>query len=123
MPDFEAPSFSLGLDLELEFDLEPGTDSGSAEHFSLPSCAPRNLTNEFAAEVSDSDPEVSAPALKRLRRGLGRARRRELPEAWCSVEEEIEEFSSQEGFRRGKKGWFSRSVNIFSFLFGYFVAQ
>lgn len=100
MAGFEAPSFSLGLDLELDFDLEPRSNSNGTQQHSLYNHAPRNLTVEFEAYVSDSDPEVSAPALKRLRRGPGRAHRRELAEAWCNVDEEIEEFSSQEGFRR-----------------------
>ncbi|CBI26632.3 unnamed protein product, partial [Vitis vinifera] len=100
MAGFEAPSFSLGLDLELDFDLEPRSNSNGTQQHSLYNHAPRNLTVEFEAYVSDSDPEVSAPALKRLRRGPGRVHRRELAEAWCNVDEEIEEFSSQEGFRR-----------------------
>lgn len=103
MAGFEAPSFSLGLDLELDFDLEPRSNSNGTQQHSLYNHAPRNLTVEFEAYVSDSDPEVSAPALKRLRRGPGRVHRRELAEAWCNVDEEIEEFSSQEGFRRGKR--------------------
>lgn len=105
MADFEAPSFSLGLDLELGFDSEPQPDAGGSKKGSLQDLAGTNLTVEFELHVSDSDPEVSAPALKRIRRGPGRVRMGRLAEAsWrCDVDEEIEEFSSQEDLRRGKR--------------------
>ncbi|XP_016442418.1 uncharacterized protein LOC107767836 [Nicotiana tabacum] len=91
MADFEPPSFSLGLDFDI--DSEPQSTV-------LPTIQEADdiETPTIAADTEDSDPPRS---LKRLRRGLisksePAAQKIKLGDAWCSVDEDIEEFSSQD---------------------------
>ena len=103
--DFEPPSFSLGIDLDFHSEPqlaagessvrepapEPPIDSGAS--------IPQDDEEKFEAEVADSDLESGpnpTPALKRLRRGLPRLRERSP--ARLNGDDDIEEFSSEEGF-------------------------
>ncbi|KAL5548366.1 hypothetical protein UlMin_003597 [Ulmus minor] len=103
--DFEPPSFSLGIDLDFHSEPqlaagessvrepapEPPIDSGAS--------IPQDDEEKFEAEVADSDQESGpdpTPALKRLRRGLPRLRERSP--ARVNGDDDIEEFSSEEGF-------------------------
>ncbi|KAF5949657.1 hypothetical protein HYC85_011650 [Camellia sinensis] len=138
MADFEAPSFSLGLDFDLDsepqitvtkhpsssnpsfrliedddFDLEP--QSTVTKNPLLSEQARPCSTNPSFRLIEDEDdddfeiptverePVVSEPpgTLKRLRRGLGSdsksvAPKRKSVELFCNVDDEIEDFSSQE---------------------------
>ncbi|GLT73321.1 hypothetical protein SLA2020_451890 [Shorea laevis] len=86
MAGCEPPSFSLGLDLGLDW--EPQDEV-------------------FGPEVLDSDPEIGPEPpriLKRLRRGPTTAtktpllqKRLDSPQSFCARDDEIEEFSSQDG--------------------------
>lgn len=86
MAEFEAPSFSLGLDLD---DTPPPSPSTSPNHDPVPQ------------EVPDSDPESQPDPpiriLKRLRRAPPSSSQTEpLPSFFDPDEDDIEEFSSQE---------------------------
>ncbi|XP_057464895.1 uncharacterized protein LOC130754675 [Actinidia eriantha] len=106
MADFEPPSFSLGLDFDL--DSQPQTAARND-----PQARPSSTHPSFRLIEDDDDfeiptmgrvPRVSEPprTLKRIRRGLASesapvAQKRKSAELFCNVEdEEIEEFSSQE---------------------------
>lgn len=86
MAEFEAPSFSLGLDLD---DTPPPSPSTSPNHDPVPQ------------EVPDSDPESQPDPpiriLKRLRRAPPSSSQTEpRPSFFDPDEDDIEEFSSQE---------------------------
>lgn len=119
MADFEAPSFSLGLDVEL--DSEPNStpvpvpSPKRAKRFpatqSLRTIA-EDDDDDFESPVSGPDPKGTDPplTLKRLRRGSTSCKptpaadnRNVKEETWRDVEDEIEEFSSQEDRPQGKK--------------------
>lgn len=113
MADFEPPSFSLGLDFEppsfslgLDFDLDSEPQSTV-----LPKPSVSLTINEVDDDDDDdfefpklvTDPQVSDPpsSLKRLRRGSisksePAAQKLKLGETWCNVDDDIEDFSSQE---------------------------
>ncbi|XP_057972608.1 uncharacterized protein LOC131160739 isoform X2 [Malania oleifera] len=111
MANFEAPSFSLGLDLDLDSEPQvPTREPFSGELAPGPSSSATLYDLEddecFEPLVLDSDHDLgenSAPVLRRLRRGLNNGpasvHKRESVEVSCNVDEEIEEFSSQEGLR------------------------
>ncbi|KAH0744400.1 hypothetical protein KY290_032393 [Solanum tuberosum] len=119
MADFEPPSFSLGLDFEppsfslgLDFDLDSEPQSTVLPK---PSVSLRTI-NEVDDDDDDfefpklvTDPQVSDPpsSLKRLRRGsISKsepvAQKLKLGETWCNVDDDIEDFSSQEDEPKGK---------------------
>ncbi|XP_004491393.1 uncharacterized protein [Cicer arietinum] len=86
MADFEAPSFSLGLDFD---DTPPPSPSTSPNHDPLP-------------QVPDSDPDPETlpnpplHILKRLRRGPPSSSKTDPPSCIDVDDDDIEEFSSQE---------------------------
>ncbi|KAL8462539.1 hypothetical protein ACS0TY_032739 [Phlomoides rotata] len=99
--DFEAPSFSLGLDFDLQ-----------SEPQHTPAKRPSDTANLRTIGEDDDDFESPArishppPTLKRLRRGStarpayeGRKPESEGPQ--CNVDDEIEDFSSDEDCPRG----------------------
>ncbi|KAI8526949.1 hypothetical protein RHMOL_Rhmol12G0038500 [Rhododendron molle] len=115
MAEFEPPSFSLGLDFDL--DSEPQTIVPKDPPFpKQPSSNP-----SFRLIEDNDDFEIPDPpqTLKRLRRGpLSEssfaeavvAQKWELVEMGCNnIDDEIEEFSSQEDRHRG-------AVNVLSYL-------
>ncbi|KAJ0103628.1 hypothetical protein Patl1_04211 [Pistacia atlantica] len=116
MANFEPPSFSLGLDLDTQLDspiairpIDPSPQAPSTHAGVLGD----NIDTLEQAEVMDSDPEPepeTTRVLKRLRRGLGAGptnqivpplseKKQEVERRSCGVngDDEIEEFSSQEG--------------------------
>ncbi|KAJ0966158.1 hypothetical protein J5N97_027296 [Dioscorea zingiberensis] len=110
MADFSAPSFSLGLDLDPDLADLPteGEEEGAVEDADANEPSHGGIDEEHEAElqtlVPDSDDDQLPPprALKRLRRGppppsraaqVGEDQRHEF---FPSLDEEIEEFSSQE---------------------------
>ncbi|KAI8550809.1 hypothetical protein RHMOL_Rhmol06G0136500 [Rhododendron molle] len=108
MAEFEPPSFSLGLDFDLDF--EPQTIVPKDPPFpKQPSSNP-----SFRLIKDNDDFEISDPpqTLKRLRRGpLSEssfaeavvAQKWELVEMGCNnIDDEIEEFSSQEDRHRDR---------------------
>lgn len=126
MADFEAPSFSLGLDLETQSEprnptrstLDPSHQGDSSDNAGVRA----NCLDEVGQEeVMDSDPESGAEptrVLKRLRRGVVRpgpaltnppsssVRTQQLERSSCgrNGDDDIEDFSSQEDLLvRGKK--------------------
>ncbi|XP_052208609.1 uncharacterized protein LOC127812261 [Diospyros lotus] len=114
MADFQAPSFSLGLD----FDLDSEPQTAPAKNPSSPQQPPPSSIGRSFLPVEDDDVVLYTPTrgqdepdpdpprtLKRIRRGLASdpasaARSREPAEPWRDVGDEIEEFSSQEDRRR-----------------------
>ncbi|KAK4275471.1 hypothetical protein QN277_018547 [Acacia crassicarpa] len=101
MADCEAPSFSLGLDLDHTLD-EPAPRSPLS-----PSRASARLEDEvgFGPEVAESDPEMAPEPppriLKRLRRGpsdgsSSSVQRQEGLQLGCDRDDDIEEFSDEE---------------------------
>ncbi|KAG8386130.1 hypothetical protein BUALT_Bualt03G0117000 [Buddleja alternifolia] len=103
--DFEPPSFSLGFDLDLQSE-PPQPDPLSAP--AKRSSAAANLRtvheddDDFESPVRVSDPQVSDPAraLKRIRRGPT-ARKVGSEGVRCNVDDDIEDFSSDEEWPRG----------------------
>lgn len=94
MADFEPPSFSLGFDFDI--DSEPQSTV-------LPTIKEIDDDDDFESPKMDPDPKDSDPprSLKRLRRGSisksePAAQKLKLGETWCTVDDDIEEFSSQE---------------------------
>ena len=98
MADCEAPSFSLGLDLL--FDSEPhilADPINTKPQFG-------NEENEDFSHAADSDPETRTEpptVFRRLRRGLPPPREA-TPLRRSDVDDEIEEFSSQEDVLEGE---------------------
>ncbi|XP_060189411.1 uncharacterized protein LOC132618369 [Lycium barbarum] len=100
MADFGAPSFSLGL--EFDIDSEPQSTVLPKPPINLQTI--NEFDDDFESPKTGNDPPVSDPprSLKRLRRGS--VSKPEPPaqklklgkEAWCNVDDDIEEFSSQE---------------------------
>lgn len=118
MADFAPPTFSLGLDFDL--DSEPQTTTLREEDPS-PKAPPQASTSPTLRTIQDFvgddfesppmalDPEASEPprTLKRLRRGptneppLVAQKLEESVDLWGNVDDDIEEFSSQEDTHRG----------------------
>lgn len=107
MAEFEPPSFSLGFDFDL--DSEPQTTATIDPSFSK-----RSSTNpSFRLIEEDDDFEIPDPprTLKRLRRGTPpesssaavAAQKLESVEMCGNVDDDIEEFSSQEDRQREKE--------------------
>ncbi|KAK4341851.1 hypothetical protein RND71_037667 [Anisodus tanguticus] len=107
MADFEPPSFSLGLDFDI--DSEPQSNvllKPSVTLHTIKEVNDHNHDDDFVSPITgtDTDPKISDPprSLKRLRRGsISKpepvAQKLKLgKEAWCNVDDDIEEFSSQE---------------------------
>ncbi|CAH8298207.1 unnamed protein product [Eruca vesicaria subsp. sativa] len=98
MDSIEAPSFSLGFDLDGTSDPKPGDDEPEPEP-------------EPGLTVSDSDLEVgpgsSSPALKRLRRGVNDMNERSGEDDATEDDDDIEEFSSPEDAPASTKSHFS----------------
>lgn len=84
MADFEPPSFSLGLD----FDLDSPPPSSSTN--------PISSITESAGVDCDFDIHATGRALKRLRRGPGPGPRTGSESRYTNGDDDIEEFSSQE---------------------------
>lgn len=121
MANFEAPSFSLGLDLDP--DTEPRSPTGNhpgpilAPDSSASFDATEDGDDEFGPEqeVKDSDPDTPPEpprVLKRLRRAGDKSsatkKESEKPLVWNDGDDEIEEFcSSQE-----KNGTFFSSLYL-----------
>ncbi|XP_040988800.1 uncharacterized protein LOC121236438 isoform X1 [Juglans microcarpa x Juglans regia] len=112
MAGYEPPSFSLGLDLGIDSELQVSFEEFPVQ---IPASdpvtnGPANGDEAFLPEVMDSDPEtVPEPPriLKRLRRGPPTTKTpsfrllQESQQSCGAVDDEIEEFSSQdEGFLR-----------------------
>ncbi|KAH6822792.1 hypothetical protein C2S53_017088 [Perilla frutescens var. hirtella] len=110
--DFEPPSFSLGLDFDLEPEpqITPPPDP-IPQPAKRPSTAPNLRTivedddDDFEFPVRVSDPPR---ALKRLRLGLGSAARPtsevDYEDRRCNVDDDIEDFSSDEDCPRAGAG-------------------
>ena len=116
MADFAPPTFSLGLDFDL--DSEPQTTTLREEDPS-PKSPPQSSASPILPTIQDFvdddfesrsmalDPEALEPprTLKRLRRGptneLVAQKLEESVDLWGNVDEDIEEFSSQEDTHRG----------------------
>nr|GMC76542.1 Rho GTPase-activating protein like [Ipomoea batatas] len=114
MADFEPPSFSLGLDDEL--DSEPNSTPAPIPSPKRAKRFPATHSLRTIAEDNDNDDDFELPGpgpdpkctdppptLKRLRRGPTSCKPTPAPEnrnvkeeTWRNVEDEIEEFSSQE---------------------------
>lgn len=110
MADFEPPSFSLGLDFDL--DSEPQSTVPPKPSVSLRTIKEVvDDDDDFEFPVLDTGPQVSDPptsSLKRLRRGSisksePAAQKLKLGETWCNVDDDIEDFSSQEDEPKGKR--------------------
>ncbi|XAR67454.1 hypothetical protein NMG60_11002224 [Bertholletia excelsa] len=109
MADYEPPSFSLGLDFDL--DSQPqipvrndrGLGAEARPSSSGPTFCLIEDDDDFETPTVDRDPQASGPprTLKRLRRGSAStsesaARKPLCVELGCNVDDDIEEFSSQE---------------------------
>lgn len=133
MADFEAPSFSLGLDLETQSEarnptrstFDPPRQDDSSDNAGVRANSPDEVRQE---EAMDSDPEPTR-VLKRLRRGVVRpapaltnpvsssVKTQELERSSCdgNGDDDIEDFSSQEDLLvRGKNG---KQKKKFIFIF------
>ncbi|XVF34005.1 hypothetical protein REPUB_Repub18cG0019900 [Reevesia pubescens] len=108
MANFEAPSFSLGLDLDAEWEPrlptrdhpEPIIAPDSSSVFNTPEDNADNLDSE---QVMDSDPDTLPDpprVLKRLRRAADKfsatKKESENPLVWNNGDDDIEEFSSSQ---------------------------
>ncbi|KAM2718281.1 hypothetical protein EV1_030214 [Malus domestica] len=107
MADYEPPSFSLGLDLGFDSQLQP-----AAANHSTPAAAPNSsrgsnahtpveVDEELEPQITGPDPDPgSRPGrpLKRLKRGVAE-KRESTPATPCrNVDDDIEDFSSGEDF-------------------------
>ncbi|TQD90949.1 hypothetical protein C1H46_023470 [Malus baccata] len=107
MTDYEPPSFSLGLDLGFDSQLQP-----AAANHSTPAAAPNSsrgsnahtpveVDEELEPQITGPDPDPgSRPGrpLKRLKRGVAE-KREPTPATPCrNVDDDIEDFSSGEDF-------------------------
>ncbi|KAL0399228.1 UNVERIFIED_CONTAM: hypothetical protein Sradi_2266100 [Sesamum radiatum] len=113
--DFEPPSFSLGLDFDLHSEPQPTPPPDSLLRPAKRRPTAVNLRtivedseDDFESPVRVSDSHVSdpPPALKRLRRGptaqlTSQSRKTDSEGAPCNVDDEIEDFSSEEDWPRG----------------------
>ncbi|KAL0306372.1 UNVERIFIED_CONTAM: hypothetical protein Sradi_6054500 [Sesamum radiatum] len=103
--DFEPPSFSLGLDFDLHSEPHPPTTDSLLRPAKRRPTAVNLRTivedseDDFESPVRVSDSHVSdpPPALKRIRRGpTSQSRKMDSEGAPCNVDDEIEDFSSEE---------------------------
>ena len=96
MAGYDPPSFSLGLDLGLDSEPQIAPD----KH---PTQTPTPLDEDFRHEVMDSDPE-SRPEppriLKHLKRGPTTTLTTKTPSP-RAVDDDIEDFSSEDDFLKG----------------------
>ncbi|XP_059662488.1 uncharacterized protein LOC132308427 [Cornus florida] len=107
MADFEPPSFSLGLDLDFDSEPQPTVREDPSSKRAQQSSANASFHNDddddFESPTMGPDPQIPDPpqTLKRLRRGrtTESTSATQKQELWRSVDEEIEEFSSQEDKR------------------------
>ncbi|KAL2245314.1 uncharacterized protein LOC105174861 isoform X2 [Sesamum indicum] len=113
--DFEPPSFSLGLDFDLHSEPHPTPPPDSLLRPAKRRPTAVNLRtivedseDDFESPVRVSDSHVSdpPPALKRLCRGptvqpTSQSRKTDSEGAPCNVDDEIEDFSSEEDWPRG----------------------
>lgn len=92
--DYEAPSFSLGLDFGFESELQTAAPANST---------PVRIDSDVEQEIGPGlDPEIrpqSPRPLKRLKRGLPEKLEQTTP--FCSIEDDIEDFSSPENTIQG----------------------
>lgn len=110
MADYEPPSFSLGLDLGFDSQLQP-----AAANHSTPAAAPNSsrgsnadtpveVDEEFEPQITGPDPDPgSRPGrpLKWLKRGVAE-KREPTPATPCrNVDDDIEDFSPGEDFVQG----------------------
>ncbi|XP_043688940.1 uncharacterized protein LOC122639951 [Telopea speciosissima] len=113
MEDFEAPSFSLGIDVD--FDSETRAIPREESVCKQATESSSNVTFQFLEEdddfqVQNLDPvihtEDSHPVLKRLKRGpatqLPAVGKPQPTQSSMDFDDDIEEFSSQEELRRGE---------------------
>ncbi|KAK4439800.1 hypothetical protein Salat_0314900 [Sesamum alatum] len=115
--DFEPPSFSLGLDFDLHSEPHPAPPPDPLLRPAKRHSTAVNLRtiledgdDDFGSPVRVSDSSVSdpPPALKRLRRGptaqpTSQSRKTDSEGAPCNVDDEIEEFSSEEDWPGGNR--------------------
>ncbi|KAL0362822.1 UNVERIFIED_CONTAM: hypothetical protein Scaly_1237400 [Sesamum calycinum] len=111
--DFEPPSFSLGLDFDLHSEPHPTPPPDSLLRPAKRRPTAVNLRtivedseDDFESPVRVSDSHVSdpPPALKRIRRGpTSQSRKMDSEGAPCNVDDEIEDFSSEEDWPRGNR--------------------
>ncbi|KAL8209767.1 hypothetical protein R6Q57_006499 [Mikania cordata] len=116
MADFEAPSFSLGLDFDiLDSDSQIATENDDnkapslSNHFSVAGTIFEDDDEDFETLTivdSDSENQGSSPKLKRLRRGStvkemvssdSSKRKEDLQSSVVVDDDDIDDFSSQEG--------------------------
>lgn len=122
MADCEAPSFSLGLDLD-----DPVHESTPRSPLSPPGASARAEDEEgLGPQVVDSDPDVGPDPppriLKRLRRGPGNGssssvQRQEELQSGLDGDDDIEEFSSQDDLLEGKSFYVVASLFYLIFLY------
>ncbi|XP_068669366.1 uncharacterized protein [Aristolochia californica] len=106
MADFGGPSFSLGLDLD--FDYHPNATCADE---AIPEWAPNSSDDEDGVNIDTLNPDQEdanpPPSLKRLKRGpatqLPAAVSRESVQR-SNLDDEIEDFSSEEEQIRGERG-------------------
>jgi hypothetical protein len=143
MADIEPPTFSLGLDLDIESvpripthhfqtsTLNPAPNSSSNTPSDDQNGGPQVMDSEeeeeeLGPDVMDSDPEPGpgpTRVLRRLRRGpatqKSKVRKVELEGFCCDHgDDDIEEFSSQEDF--GVRGKFQKQWLLFLVIFNSF---
>ena len=115
MAGYDPPSFSLGLDLGLDSEPQIAPD----KH---PTQTPAPHDEDFGPEVMDSDPE-SRPEppriLKRLRRGPTTTPTTKTPSSHA-VDDDIEDFSSEDDFLKGNNQVPFFFVFVCSFVRVYF---
>ncbi|KAK6946897.1 hypothetical protein RJ641_000370 [Dillenia turbinata] len=103
MADFEAPSFSLGFDFDLDSNpsIVNRAPEPSANRCSKP-LQDANNDEEFRPEFQCVNPDPDPPrVLKRLKRGLSSEAKKESEKICLDVDDDIEEFSSPEHSPRG----------------------
>ena len=111
MAGYEPPSFSLGLDLGLDSEPQIAPD----KH---PTQTPAPRDENFGPEVMDSDPEPPR-ILKRLRRGPTTTPTTKTPSSHA-VDDDIEDFSSEDDFLKGNNQVPFFFVFVCSFVRVYF---
>lgn len=98
MDDF-APSFSLGLDFDLDSEPQISTNEAPSPEPAVPVNILPKVDDFSDFELPGPDPNVSdtRPTLKRLRRGPTTpiAKKRAPVVSWCNVDDEIEDFSDE----------------------------